>query len=165
MTKRLTRMGLLTALALIIFTVEAQIPPIVPIPGVKLGLANIITVYAMFCLGPKDTLCILLCRIFLGSVFSGQMMTFFYSLSGGILCYLSMLVMRKIVTAKQLWVCSIVGAIAHNVGQILAAILIAGTPSLAIYFPVLLVSGIITGLVTGLCTQFTIQHLDKLHQK
>lgn len=165
MTKRLTRMGLLTALALILFTVEAQIPPIVPIPGVKLGLANIITIYAMFCLGPKDTLCILLCRIFLGSVFSGQMMTFFYSLSGGMLCYLSMLVMRKIVTVKQIWVCSIVGAIAHNVGQILAAILIAGTPSLAIYFPVLLVSGIITGLVTGLCAQFTVQHLRKLHQK
>ncbi len=82
MTKRLTRMSLLTALALIIFTIEAQIPAPVPIPGVKLGLANIITVYAMFCLGPRDTLLMLLCRIFLGSVFSGQMMTLFYSLSG-----------------------------------------------------------------------------------
>ena len=126
-------MGLLTALALIIFTVEAQIPPLVPIPGVKLGLANIITVYAMFCLGPRDTLMILLCRVFLGSVFSGQMMTLAYSLSGGLLCYLVMLGMRKLVTENQIWVCSVIGAIAHNIGQILAAVAIAQTAQLLVY--------------------------------
>ena len=165
MTKRLTRMGLLTALALIIFTVEAQIPPIVPIPGVKLGLANIITVYAMFSLGPKDTLCILLCRIILGSVFAGNMMTIFYSFTGGILCYLTMLLMRKIVTEKQIWVCSILGAIAHNIGQILAAIWIARTIQLLIYLPVLLISGIIAGLITGLAAQFTIHRLNHIIRK
>lgn len=161
MTKRLTRMGLLTALALIIFTVEAQIPALVPIPGVKLGLANIITVYAMFCLGPKDTMMILLCRIFLGSVFSGQMMTLFYSLSGGLLCYLVMLPMRKLVTEKQIWVCSVVGAIAHNIGQIIAAICIARTPGLIVYLPVLMISGIIAGTFTGLCAQFVISRLPR----
>lgn len=161
MTKRLTRMGLLTALALIIFTVESQIPALVPIPGVKLGLANIITVYAMFCLGPKDTMMILLCRIFLGSVFSGQMMTLFYSLSGGLLCYLVMLPMRKLVTEKQIWVCSVVGAIAHNIGQIIAAICIARTPGLIVYLPVLMISGIIAGTFTGLCAQFVISRLPK----
>ena len=83
MTKRLTRMGLLTALALIIFSIEAQIPPPIPIPGVKLGLSNIITVYAMFCLGPRDTLLILLVRIFLGSIFTGQMMALAFSFCGG----------------------------------------------------------------------------------
>ncbi len=161
MTKRLTRMGLLTALALIIFTVESQIPALVPIPGVKLGLANIITVYAMFCLGPKDTMMILLCRIFLGSVFSGQMMTLFYSLSGGLLCYLVMLPMRKLVTEKQIWVCSVVGAIAHNIGQIIAAICIARTPGLIVYLPVLMISGIIAGTFTGLCAQFVISRLPR----
>lgn len=154
-------MGLLTALALIIFTVEAQIPALVPIPGVKLGLANIITVYAMFCLGPKDTMMILLCRIFLGSVFSGQMMTLFYSLSGGLLCYLVMLPMRKLVTEKQIWVCSVVGAIAHNIGQIIAAICIARTPGLIVYLPVLMISGIIAGTFTGLCAQFVISRLPR----
>ena len=162
MTKRLTRMGLLTALALIIFTIEAQIPPPVPIPGVKLGLANIITVYAMFCLGPRDTLWILLCRIFLGSVFAGNMMTIFYSLSGGILCYLVMLVMRRLVTEKQIWVCSVLGAIAHNIGQILAAICIARTAQLIVYLPVLLISGMAAGLFTGLCAQAAIKRLNRI---
>lgn len=160
-TKRLTRMGLLTALALIIFMVEAQLPPLAPIPGIKLGLANIITVYAMFRLGTKDTFLILLGRILLGGVFAGQLMTLFYSLSGGILCYLTMLVLRPLVTEKQLWVASIFGAIAHNIGQILAAILIAGTLELVIYLPVLLISGIVTGLFTGLCAQFVVYRMDR----
>lgn len=162
MAKRLTRMGLLTSLALIIFMVEAQIPSLVPIPGVKLGLANIITVYAMFCLGPRDTLMILLTRIFLGSIFSGQMMTFFYSLSGGLLCFVIMLFLRKIVTEKQIWVCSVFGAIAHNIGQIIAAIIIAGTPGLVVYLPVLMISGIIAGTFTGLCAQFIINRLNNI---
>ena len=85
--RRLTRAALLTAIALTIFLAEAQLPPPVPIPGIKLGLANIVTVYAMFVLGPRDTLLILLSRIFLGAVFSGQMMTLLYSLGGGLLSY------------------------------------------------------------------------------
>ena len=84
-------MALLTAVALTIFMVELQLPALAPIPGVKLGLANIITVYAMFVLGPRDTACILLVRILLGSIFSGQLMALFYSLAGGLLCYLVML--------------------------------------------------------------------------
>ena len=159
MTKRITKMGLLTALALIIFTIEAQIPPLVPIPGVKLGLANIITVYAMFCLGPRDTFKILICRIFLGSIFAGHMMVLFYSLAGGILCFLVMIPMSKIVTTKQIWVCSVIGAVAHNIGQILIAMLIAQTPSLILYLPVLLISGIIAGFFTGLCAQFVINRI------
>ena len=74
-TRRLTRLALLTAIALTIFMVEAQIPVPIPIPGVKLGLANIVTVYAVFVLGPWDALSILVVRVFLGAVFSGQMMT------------------------------------------------------------------------------------------
>ena len=164
MTKRLTRMGLLTALALIIFTIEAQIPSPVAIPGVKLGLANIITVYAMFCMGPRDTLLILLVRIFLGSMFTGQMMALAYSLCGGLLCYLVMLVMHRLVTENQIWVCSVIGAIAHNIGQIIAAIAVTHTPGLAVYLPVLMVSGIIAGLFTGFAAQFTIHRMKKIHK-
>ena len=106
--KKLTRMALLTAIALILFLVEAQLPPLAPIPGIKLGLANVITVYAMFVLSPGDTLLILLCRVFLGSVFSGQMMNLFYSLGGGLLCWLAMLVLRRVVSRRQIWVCSVI---------------------------------------------------------
>ena len=162
MTKRITRMALLTAVALIIFIVEAQIPVPVPIPGIKLGLANIITVYAMFRLGPKDTLAILICRVFLGSVFSGQMTTLIYSLAGGLLCYVAMLIMRRIVTENQVWVCSVIGAVCHNIGQIAAAMLIAQTAGLIIYLPVLMLSGVIAGLFTGLCAQFLLKRMKKL---
>lgn len=151
--KRITRMALLTAIALTIFMVEAQIPPLVPIAGVKLGLANIVTVWAVFLLGPGDAALILLARVLLGSMFTGQMMALMYSLVGGGLCLLVMLPLHKILTEKQIWVCSVAGAVAHNTGQILVAIAITRTPSLAVYFPVLLVSGIVTGLFTGLCAQ------------
>lgn len=162
--KRLTRAAIFTAVALTIFLVELQIPSVVPIPGVKLGLANIVTVCAMFLLGPADTACVLLVRIVLGSICSGQMMAMWYSLCGGALCYLSMLGMRKLVTPGQIWVCSVVGAIAHNVGQIAAAILLTRTPSLVYYLPILLVSGIVSGLFTGLCAQFAakkLRHIPK----
>ena len=73
--KRLTRNALLTAIALTIFMVEAQIPTLIPVPGVKLGLSNIVTIFAMFAYGPLDALMILLVRIILGSIFSGQICT------------------------------------------------------------------------------------------
>lgn len=162
--KKLTRNALLTAIALTIFMLEAQIPPLVPIPGVKLGLANIVTVFALFTYGSRDALMILLVRVFLGSVFSGQMTTFFYSLAGGLLCFAVTLLIKKIVTDKQIWVASIIGAIFHNIGQILMAILITSTPGIAVYLPILLVSGILTGLFTGLCAQFLYGKLKHLGQ-
>ena len=161
MTKRITRMALLTAAALILFTVEAQIPAPVPVPGIKLGLANIITVYAMFALGPRDTLCILLVRVFLGSVFSGVMVTILYSLGGGLLCYLVMLPLRMILTEKQVWVCGVIGAVCHNIGQTLVAVAIFRSLAVAVYLPLLMLSGIATGLFTGLTAQLLLRRLQK----
>lgn len=164
-TNRLIKDALLTTIALIIFVIETQIPNLVPIPGVKLGLANIVTVYAMFALGPVDALCILLCRITLGSIFAGQMMSFFYSLSGGLMCYLAMLVLRKVFSEKQIWICSVIGAVFHNIGQIIIAIIVSGTIYIMSYLPVLLISGIITGCFTGICAQTLIGHLKKIGKK
>ena len=87
-TKKLTLMALLTAIALTIFMIEAQIPPVVPLPGVKLGLANIITVFAVFALGPGEAAAILFCRVFLGAVFAGNFSSIFYSAAGGTLAVL-----------------------------------------------------------------------------
>jgi len=152
-------MALLTAVALIIFVVEAQLPPLTPIPGIKLGLANIVTVYAMFRLGPRDTLFILLARILLGSVFAGQLMAMLFSLAGGLLCYLAMLALRRLLTEKQIWVCGVIGAVCHNLGQMAAALLLFQTGALLLYLPVLLLSGIVTGLFTGLCAQLLLKYL------
>lgn len=159
--KQLITNALLTAIALTIFMIEAQIPAPIPIPGIKLGLANIITVFAIFVYTPKDALLILFVRIFLGSVFSGQISTILYSGAGGLLCFLSMLMVKKILTDQQLWVASIIGAIFHNIGQIIVAVLVTSTIGILVYLPILMVSGIAAGLFTGLCTQVLYKKLLK----
>ncbi len=164
MAKRLTKDALLLTAALVIYLLEAQIPPLVPLPGVKLGLANIITVYAIFRVGAKDTLAILLCRVLLGSVFGGNWMAFAYSLTGGLFCYCAMLLLRKNLTEKQIWVASAVGAVFHNIGQILVAMLLFRTAAVAVYFPVLVASGVVTGVFTGLCAQFLTARLDRIQK-
>lgn len=155
-TRKLTAMALLSAIALIIFTVEAQIPALIPIPGIKLGLSNIVTVYAVFTLGPIEAAMILFVRIFLGAVFAGNFSTIFYSLAGGALAILAAIGLRKLLKNNQLWVAGCLGAVAHSIGQMAAAILISGTPSLAIYLPVMILCSIITGLFTGLCAQLLV---------
>ena len=151
--KKLTAMALLSAVALIIFTVEAQIPALVPIPGIKLGLSNIVTVFAVFTLGSWEAALILFVRIFLGAVFAGNFSTIFYSLAGGGLALLVTIGLKRILKKNQLWVAGCLGAVAHSVGQMAAAVLISGTPSLIIYLPIMIVCSIITGLFTGLCAQ------------
>ncbi len=142
----------MTALALIIFVIELQIPNPVPIPGVKLGLANVITVFAVYHYRARDVLLIVLSRILLGSFFNGNVMSLMYSLAGGILCLAGMLGLKRILTERLIWICSVFGAVLHNIGQIAVACLIGGLGLLA-YFPFLLVSGCIAGAFTGGCAQ------------
>jgi heptaprenyl diphosphate synthase len=160
--KKLTLLGLLSAIALTIFMVEAQIPPIVPLPGVKLGLANIVTVFAVFALGGKEAAAVLFVRVFLGAVFAGNFSTIFYSAGGGVCAIAVTIALKKILTEKQLWVAGCVGAVAHSIGQMAVAVAISGTPSLAVYLPVMIVISIITGLFTGLCAQFLVNRGGKL---
>lgn len=162
-TRRITLLALLTAIALTIFMVEAQIPVPIAVPGVKLGLANIVTVYAVFLLGPADALLVLVARVFLGAVFSGQMMTLLYSMGGGLLAWLSMTALRRLLTREQIWLCSPAAAVFHNIGQLTVAAAILKSWAVMAYLPYLLLSGVLTGLFTGLAAQFLIRHLDRLH--
>ena len=155
-TKKLTLLALLSAIALTIFLVEAQIPALVPIPGVKLGLANIVTVFTVFVLGPREGAAVLFVRIFLGAVFAGNFSTLFYSAAGGVCAIGVTILLRKILTNKQLWVAGCLGAVAHSIGQMAMAVLLTGTPSLAVYLPVMIAISIVTGLFTGLCAQFLV---------
>lgn len=159
-TRRLALDALLTAVALAIYVVELQLPHFVPIPGVKLGLANIITLFSLTLLTPADAGAILVCRMILGSLFSGNMMALIYSASGGALCFAVTLLMRGRLSRRQLWVAGVLGAAAHNLGQIAAAILITGTPELIYYLPALMISGVVTGLLTGLTAQFAVLRLE-----
>ena len=133
--KTMTRMALLSAIALTIFWVEAQIPMPISVPGVKLGLANVVTVYAVFSLGAWEAGGILLVRVLLGSLFTGQMMSLLYSAVGGVLALLTALGLKRILTGTQIWVASCFSAVAHNLGQIAVAIAITRTPALLSYLP------------------------------
>ena len=161
-TRKLTAMALLTAIALTIFVVEAQIPALVPIPGIKLGLANIITVFAVFTFGSWEAALILAARIFLGAVFAGNFSTILYSAAGGALAILATILLKRLLSMKQLWVAGCIGAIAHSIGQMAVAVLITQTPGLFIYLPVMIVCSIITGTFTGLCAQFLVNRGDTL---
>lgn len=157
-TGKTVQLALLTALALIIFVVELQIPNPFPIPGVKLGLANIITVYAVYHYRAREVLLVVLIRILLGAVFSGNMAAMLYSLAGGMLCLVGMLPLKRLLSEKYLWVLSVLGAVFHNIGQIAAACLIAGWGVLA-YLPFLLVSGCLAGAFTGVCAQLVVRRI------
>ena len=160
--KKLTVMALLCAIALTIFMIEAQIPPLVPIPGVKLGLSNIVTVFAVFVLGPAEAAVILFGRIFLGAVFAGNFSSILYSASGGLLAILVTIGLRKLLTQQQLWIAGCLGAIAHSIGQMAMAVLVTGTISIAVYLPIMIVCSIVTGIFTGLCAQLLVKRGNKL---
>ena len=155
-TRKLTILSMLTAIALTIFMVEAQIPPLTPIPGIKMGLSNIVTVFIVFAIGPKEAAAVLFVRVFLGAVFAGNFSTIFYSAAGGACAILVTIALRKVLKRRQLWVAGCFGAIAHSIGQMVMAMLLLGTPSVIVYLPVMIIISIITGLFTGLCAQFLV---------
>ncbi|MGN1115084.1 MAG: Gx transporter family protein [Candidatus Ornithomonoglobus sp.] len=159
-TKRLTTISMLTALSLIIFIIEAQLPPLAPIPGIKLGLANVITLITLEWFGRKDAFAVLVLRIVLGCIFAGTMMSFMYSLAGGLLCFAVMSLAMKLFKGSKIWVISVFGAISHNIGQIIVAVLITSTWQIAAYLPILLVSAVITGMFTGFSAQAVIKRKE-----
>ncbi|HIQ98883.1 MAG TPA: Gx transporter family protein [Candidatus Scybalocola faecavium] len=160
--KKLTTLALFSTIALTIFLLESLIPPLVPIPGIKLGLANIVTLILLANGTWRDALVVLMARILLGSIFAGQMMSFFYSLAGGLACLLVMAILHHFLGKKLLWFTSIIGALAHNTGQIIVAALVLGSGYVFFYYPYLIVSGIITGLFTGLAALYLQPRLPKI---
>lgn len=157
--RRLAELAVLTAVSLIIFIIELQIPNPFPIPGIKLGLANIITVYAVYRYKAYETAMIVTVRLLLGAVFSGNVAALIYSVSGSVLCLIGMLILRKVINGKYLWLSSVFGALLHNTGQIIAAIDVTGTFQLIMYYPFLIVSGCLAGAFTGLCAQIVLNRL------
>lgn len=156
--KKLTQLAMLTGVALIIFIVELQIPNPFPIPGIKLGLANIITVYALYNYRAGEVMMIVFTRILLAAMFSGNMMALLYSLSGSLLCLAGMLILKRIIDEKHIWIASVFGAVLHNIGQIAVAVIIMGFGVLA-YLPFLLVSGCLAGAFTGGCAQMVVRRI------
>lgn len=165
--RRLATCSLLITLALVLSVTEKMFPLalLIPIPGIKLGLANVITLFALLALSKRDAAVILFCRITLGSVFAGSITGFLFSVCGG---FLSLVVMSFLLYCNQksnffsLLGISMAGAAAHNIGQILAAMFTLGTVHVFGYLPLLLLSAIPIGLITGFICQLVFDHLKKI---
>lgn len=148
-TKRLTLLSMLLAISIVLAIVETFLPPI-PVPGVKLGLANVVTLIVLVIFNQKDAFIVLIMRIVLVALLRGSIfnISFFLSFSGGMLAYVFMVLTYRFKHFSLVGV-SISGAFGHSFGQILMAILLLSTPSLVYYFPYILLLSIGTGIVTG----------------
>lgn len=149
-TQRLARAALLTALALGLSWMERFIPLqlLVPLPGIKLGLANLVTLFALYFLGGRMALAILCVRCLLGSLFGGGVTAFCFSITGGLLALAVMAAARRLPLLSVYGV-SILGAAAHHVGQILVAVALLRSGYVVAYLPFLLLVAIATGFLTG----------------
>ena len=149
-TRQLALCAVLTALALGLSTLENLFPVtlFIPLPGVKLGLANIVTVFALYQLGPLPALCILAARCLLGSLFAGNASAMLFSLLGGLTAMLVMIALHALPRLSVYGV-SVGGAAAHNCGQVAAAMLTLGTAAPLAYLPFLLLVSVFTGALTG----------------
>ena len=160
-TKALTQCAMLTTLALGLSYMESAFPlsALIPLPGVRLGLANIVTLFALYVLGPAPTLCVLLSRCFLGAVFAGNMNALIFSVLGGVAALACMTALSRC-RGLSVYGVSVGGAAAHQCGQIAAAMLTLGNVAPLYYLPVLLFVSIFTGSVTGLIVALLFRALD-----
>ena len=159
-TKKLTTLALYTTLSLAIYAVESAIPPLVPIPGMKLGLANIITLILLQRYSWKDASFVLVARILLSTLLFGQLLSLFYSLAGGFFSLLIMLLLNNLLQKRWVFLTGAAGGLAHNMGQLLVAFLLTATSGVLAYLPFLVLSGILTGLFTGLAASFAGRYLQ-----
>ncbi|MBR7117010.1 MAG: Gx transporter family protein [Clostridia bacterium] len=148
-TKRLTTLAISVSVAMILSFVESQIPALIPVPGVKLGLANIATLFVLYKLGWKEAIAVSSVRVALSSLLFGSVSSFLYALAGAALS-LAIMALLKLAKIFSTITVSITGAVAHNIAQIGVAMLILQTEVVIYYLPALLISGIITGAVIGI---------------
>lgn len=147
--RQITTMGMLIALAMVLGFVETLIPINLGIPGMKLGLANIVVVIALFLFDVKTAVVVSILRIILIAMTFGNMSMMFYSIAGASLSLLSMIAISKIKSFSLISV-SIVGGIMHNVGQIICAAFVVRTNGVFTYLPVLMIAGLVSGALIGI---------------
>ena len=158
-TKKLTTLALLTTAAMILSYVESLLPS-VGVPGVKLGLANIAVIFALYRLGGKSALAVSLVRVFMVTMLFGSMSALLYSLAGAALSLGVMTLLRRSDRFSSVGV-SVAGGVAHNLGQILMAMLLLGTARLAYYFPILVLTGVAGGIFTGLTAALLVKRIPE----
>lgn len=158
-TKKIAVLALAVSLAMILSFVEGQIPAFVAIPGVKVGLANIAVVFALYKLGGKEAALISLVRVFMVSVLFGTAVSLFYSVAGAVLSLTGMVLLKRTGLFSTVAV-SVTGGVLHNVGQILMACFLLETNVIRYYLPFLILSGVIAGVVVGVTAAVMVKRVD-----
>ncbi len=145
---------------MILSYVEAQIPAFVAIPGMKVGLTNIVVLFALYSVDEKGALLINLVRILLVSVLFGTALSMAFSLAGGLLSYIVMVLLKR---TKKFGIpgVSVAGGVSHNIGQILVAMVAMNTKAIALYLPILWATGIFSGFIIGIIGAMIVSRLPK----
>jgi heptaprenyl diphosphate synthase len=162
-TRKLVFFSLLVALGTTLHVVEGMIPNPFPLPGVKLGLANLVTLIAVYFYGLRDGLAVAVLRVVLGSLVGGVFLSpgFLMSLSGALVSTVVMAALLGHAPCFSIKGVSVAGAVSHNIGQLAAAALLIQSRSIVFYFPVLLLAALPTGMITGHLLDILIKRLDK----
>lgn len=160
-THRIAFFGISVALAMVLSFLETLIPPFVPVPGIKIGLANILTVFLLYRLTPYDAAAVSVIRIVLASLLFGSFVSFLYSLVGGVLSFGIMLLFKK-TDRFGLPGVSVAGAVTHNLGQVAVAAILMRTKEILLYLPVLTITGVIAGVLVGAAGVLTVKHIKRI---
>ena len=137
-----------------------MLPPLVPIPGIKPGLANVVTLFLVMLSDRRGAFSVLIVRVALAAIFAGQAISLIYSLCGGLTALAAMCAASALLGGKPVWFISAVGAVFHNIGQICAACVLMSR-SVVVYLPYLMISGVVTGVITGLITQLIMKKTEQ----
>ena len=159
--RSITVCALFSAIALTIWVVEGLLPPLTPIPGIKPGLANIVTVFTVYYLGAPYAAGVLAVRLLLGALLTGQVSALLYGGPAGVLALLAAVLLKKVIREEQLWAASAIAAVVHNSAQILIARAVTGTAAILVYWPLLVIAGIVAGSFTGLAAGFALKAVRK----
>ncbi len=149
MTRLLALISISVSLAMVLSFTESLLPPLAAVPGIKIGLANIVTVFLLYTLGERYALGVSIVRVFLSALLFGSVMTLAYSLAGALLSFTAMCLLKRCMLFSSVGV-SVVGGVMHNIAQIAVACLVMETGGLLYYLPVLLISGVLSGIGVGI---------------
>lgn len=163
-TRKYVLISLFVCASMGLYALESLLPAFILVPGAKLGLANIVTLVAIYIFGKKEAFVILMLRIIMSALLFGQVMSLLFSLAGGLLSFIAMCIAARFLDRSSLWAVGIIGAIFHNLGQIIVAVAVTSQLAVAYYFLFLILTAMITGLFTGICAKYSITYIEKIQK-
>ncbi len=159
--KKITFFAIFVALSMMLSFVESQVPPLVAVPGIKMGLANIAVVFTLYKFSFKEAAAVSILRVLLMSLLFGNTLSMAYALCGAMLSLIGMALLKSLTKFSSISV-SVTGGVLHNIGQIIVACFVTNTSELVYYLPVLIISGTLAGIVIGVVAGIIVKRFEKI---